>query len=121
MDGIINGTDKVIELWDSGLIPKIAEVALALVGLKLAVDTITLIKTAILGVSGAIGLILAHPVLAVIALLGLAAGALILNWDTVGPYFEKLVKDMETGFSDLWSKMKTGWENAKQVHKGLFR
>ncbi|MET1080299.1 MAG: phage tail tape measure protein [Pseudomonas sp.] len=54
-------------------------------------------------------LFMLNPIGLVITALALGAYLLYKNWDTVGPFFERMWNRIEVGATGLWQEMKTGF------------
>ncbi|WBM69127.1 phage tail tape measure protein [Buttiauxella sp. WJP83] len=76
---------------------------------------LTLLKLGFMGVGGAITIVsrlmALSPIGMIATAIALAAGLIITNWDTVGPYFEALWAFFKPIFSDWlhWAKTAFGW------------
>ena len=55
------------------------------------------------GLKALASLIMAHPLIALGVLIAVVVGAVIKNWDTLGPYFKKFWDKIATWFSEAWS------------------
>lgn len=55
------------------------------------------------GMKALASLIMAHPLIALGVLIAVVVGAVIKNWDTLGPYFKQFWDKIATWFSEAWS------------------
>lgn len=58
-------------------------------------------------------LAMAHPLLAIMTLVAMAAIYVWRNWDTLGPKFWELVESIKSYFGDLWIKTQEIWARIK--------
>ena len=82
------------------------------------------VVTAIQGIVGVVKLLnlafLTSPVGLIIAGIALAAALIIMNWDTIGPFFQNLLAGIGAAFSAVLDFLKVAWDGLLQVVQAVW-